>query len=114
MVEHIDCKNNEPRKNIDIDFIKEIVNVAKKDIEKGDVEERNVIKMSRDDFYLNTGRIKTNLKQLSYSTMGIQRLFYFGGTPEKEEIIHFVNKIKDQQKQVDLMLDKLREFGKVV
>ena len=93
---------------------KEIVNVAKKDIEKGDVEERNVIKMSRDDFYLNTGRIKTNLKQLSYSTMGIQRLFYFGGTPEKEEIIHFVNKIKDQQKQVDLMLDKLREFGKVV
>jgi len=39
----------------------------------------------REEFYLNTGRILTNNRELLYRLVGIERLYYFDNKPKKDE-----------------------------
>ena len=73
---------------------------------------REVI-INSEEFYLNTGRILTNNRELLYRLVGIERLYYFGNKPTKEEVLHYVKLVKEQQKVIQSLTEELREHGKI-
>lgn len=69
------------------------------------------VTIDREEFYLNTGRILTNNRELLKRLTDIERLYYFGGNPTKEEILHCIESVKQQQKVVQDLTEDLREYG---
>ena len=67
--------------------------------------------INREEFYLNTGRILTNNRELLKRLTDIERLYYFDGNPTKEEILHCIQSVKEQQKAVQDLTEELREHG---
>lgn len=67
--------------------------------------------INREEFYLNTGRILTNNRELLNRLTDIERLYNFGGNPTKEEILHCIQSVKEQQKVVQDLTEELREHG---
>jgi|TARA_Y100000389_G_scaffold204137_1_gene255187 hypothetical protein len=72
----------------------------------------NII-INREEFYLNTGRILTNNRELLKRATDIERLYYFGNNPTKEEILRCVELIKQQQKVIQDLTEELREYGTI-
>ena len=73
---------------------------------------REVIINSK-EFYLNTGRILTNNRELLNRLVGIERLYYYDNKPTKEEILHYVELVKEQQKVIQSLTEELREHGRL-
>lgn len=73
------------------------------------MEEKIII--HREEFYLNTGRILTNNRELLNRLVGIERLYYYDNKPTKEEILHYVELVKKQQKVIQSLTEELREHG---
>lgn len=71
------------------------------------------VTIDREEFYLNTGRILTNNRELLKKLTDIERLYYFGGNPTKEEILQYVELVKEQQKVIESLTEELREHGKL-
>ena len=69
------------------------------------------VTIDREEFYLNTGRILTNNRELLYRLVGIERLYYFDNKPTKEEVLHCVELVKKQQKVIQSLTEELREHG---
>jgi len=67
--------------------------------------------INREEFYLNTGRILTNNRELLNRLTDIERLYNFDGNPTKEEILHCIQSVKEQQKVVQGLTEELREHG---
>lgn len=70
----------------------------------------NVI-ISREEFYLNTGRILTNNRELLNRLVEIERMYNFGENPTKEMVLHGINLVKEQQKVIQELTESLREYG---
>jgi len=70
----------------------------------------NII-INREDFYLTTGRILTNNRDLLSKLVDIERLYYFDGKPSKETILQSVELVKEQQKVIQNLTEELREHG---
>ena len=69
--------------------------------------------INREEFYLTTGRILTNNRELFKKLTDIERLYYFGGNPTKEEILQYVELVKEQQKVIEILTEELRKHGKL-
>jgi hypothetical protein len=70
----------------------------------------NVI-IDREEFYLNTGRILTNNRELLSRLAQIEQLYYFDGKPTKDNILSCVELVKEQQKVIQALTEELREHG---
>jgi hypothetical protein len=70
----------------------------------------NVI-IDREEFYLNTGRILTNNRELLSRLAQIEKLYYFDGKPTKEDILSCVELVNEQQKVIQTLTEELREHG---
>ena len=71
----------------------------------------NNVVIDREKFYLNTGRILTNNRELLSRLVNIERLYYFDGKPSKETILQCVELVKEQQKVIQNLTEELREHG---
>ena len=72
----------------------------------------NII-IGREEFYLNTGRILTNNRELLKRLTSIERLYYFDGKPTKDDILSCVELVKEQQKVIQALTEELREYGTI-
>tara|TARA_B100000900_G_C20035092_1_gene495601 strand:- start:2 stop:241 length:240 start_codon:yes stop_codon:yes gene_type:complete len=70
----------------------------------------NII-INREEFYLTTGRILTNNRELLYRLVNIERLYNWGDEPSKETILQCVELVKEQQKVIQNLTEELREHG---
>jgi hypothetical protein len=71
----------------------------------------NDIIINREEFYLNTGKILTNNREVLSRLVDIERLYNFGGNPTKEDILDYIELAKQQQKIVQNLTEQLREHG---
>jgi len=69
--------------------------------------------IGREEFYLNTGRILTNNRELLKRLTDIERLYYFDGNPTKDDILSCVESVKEQQKVIQALTEELREYGTI-
>lgn len=73
----------------------------------------NNVVIDREEFYLNTGRILTNNRELLSRLVNIERLYNWGDEPSKETILQYVELVKEQQKVIQNLTEELREHGKI-
>jgi len=71
------------------------------------------VTVNREDFYLLTGKSLTNSSKVLEYAGSIERLYNFGNEPTKEEVLHFVNLIRQYNKSSDNYIKELREFGTI-
>lgn len=73
----------------------------------------NNVLINRKEFYLTTGRILTNNRELLSRLVNIERLYNWGDEPSKETILQYVESVKEQQKVIQNLTEELREHGKI-
>jgi hypothetical protein len=66
----------------------------------------NNVVINREEFYLNTGRILTNNRELLSRLVNIERLYNWGDEPSKETILQCVELVKEQQKVIQENMEK--------
>ena len=71
---------------------------------------KNVI-INREEFYLTTGRILTNNRELLRRLVNIERLYNWGDEPSKETVLQSIELVKEQQKVIQNLTEELREHG---
>jgi len=70
----------------------------------------NII-INREEFYLTTGRILTNNRELLSRLVNIERLYDWGDEPSKETILQRLGLLKEQLKVIQNLTEELREHG---
>lgn len=70
----------------------------------------NII-INREEFYLTTGRILTNNRELLSRLVNIERLYDWGDEPSKETILQRLGLVKEQLTVIQNLTEELREHG---
>ena len=73
----------------------------------------NNVVIDREEFYLNTGKILTNNRELLRRLVNIERLYDWGDEPSKETVLQSIELVKEQQKVIQNLTEELREHGKI-